>query len=351
MDTIQEKIPQRMTTHRFIQRRQLVYLAVLAVAVFLFIPRLAGFDNVGILLTNAQPIYLLIALVAEMLRYFVSAGSTIALALLFDRMVPFFEMTEAFFAGAALNRVFSTGGAPGMVVRLVFLLRHQVTSGSVAAIYLIEDIIGLVIGVIIFAVGIVTITSNQTSNFANDLAIAFAIGTVPLALGAIFIVRNRPGVERLVHGLARLGDAIAQRLFHRSIYTPERVEHSLDDFYLGMSAARRRPLLVAVSFLMNVLRYGGGSVALYFSFLALGQEIAPDVLILLYTTTSLLSSTSAVLGEVAIMGTGFAVLSRALGLAPDVAVVGLIVSRTLAFWMPLPIGFLALFHLRHRHDL
>ncbi|MBI5035160.1 MAG: flippase-like domain-containing protein [Chloroflexi bacterium] len=340
-----------MTTHKLVSRRQLVYLALLALAVFLFIPHLTGFNKVGILVSNAQPVYLLIALGAEMLRYFASSGSTVALARLFDRPVPYFEMTEAFFAGAALNRVFSTGGAPGMVVRLVFLLKHHVTTGSVAAIYLIEDIIGLVIGLIIFVVGIVTIASRETSSFANDLAVGFAVGTIPLAIGAIFVIRNRPGMERLVHGLARAGDTVFQRFFHRSIYTPERVEHSLDDFYLGMNAARCRPHLVALSFLMNGLRYGGGSVALYFSFLALDQAIAPGVLLLLYTTTSLLSSTSAVLGEVAIMGTGFAILSRALGLAPDVAVVGLIVSRTLAFWMPLPVGLLAFLHLRQRHDL
>jgi uncharacterized protein (TIRG00374 family) len=125
----------------------------------------------------------------------------------------------------------------------------------------------------------------------------------------------------------------------------------LDDFYLGISAARRRPYFVAVSLGMNVLRYVGGCVALYFSFLAIDQAIAPGVLILLYTTTSLLSSTSAVLGEVAIMGTGLAVLSYSLGLAPDVAVVALILSRTLSFWMPLPMGFLSLFLLRRQHHL
>ena len=340
-----------MPIRKFVRRRQLVYLALLALAVFLFIPRLTGFDNVAVLLSDADPSYLFIALVTEMLRYFVSAGSTLALARLFQRKVPFFQMTEAFFAGAALNRVFSTGGAPGMVVRLVFLLKHQVTTGSVAAIYMIEDIIGLGIGLIIFAVGIVTIASRETTNFVNDLAIAFAVGTIPLALAAVFVIRDRPAIERLVHGAARTTDRIIQRFFHRSIYTYERVEQSLNDFYLGMSAARHRPHLVVVSFLMNVLRYGCGAVALYFSFLGLGQAIAPGVLLLLFTTTSLLSSTSAVLGEVAIMGTGFVILSSALGLAPDVAVVGLIVARTLAFWLPMPVGLLALLHLRQRHDL
>ena len=57
------------------------------------------------------------------------------------------------------------------------------------------------------------------------------------------------------------------------------------------------------------------------------------------------------LGEVAIMGTSFAVLSLALGISPETAVVALIISRTLSFWLPMPVGFLALFHLRRHHDL
>jgi uncharacterized protein (TIRG00374 family) len=340
-----------MPTHKLIDRRQLIYLAILAIAVFLLVPRIIGFERVAQLLSNAEPIYLAIALGAETTRYFTSAGSTLALARLFDREVPFVPMTEAFFAGSALNRVFSTGGAPGMVARFVFLIKHQVTAGSVAAIFLIEDIIGLVIGGIVFIVGVTTLATNQPSDFLGNLVLGFLIGTVPLALASIYVFRNRTGVERIIHGLARLTDSIVKRLFHRSPYTYERVERSIDDFYLGLTAARNKPHLVAVSFGMNVLRYVGGGAALYFAFLSLHQTIAPGVLILLYTTTSLLTSTSAILGEVAIMGTGFAVLSLSLGITPEVAIFALILSRATAFWMPLPIGFLALLHLRRRHHL
>lgn len=345
------QVHDHLPTHKFINRRQIISLAILAIGIFLFIPRIIGFDHVVKLLRDAQPVYLVIALIAETTRYFSSAGSTMALARLFDCDVPFIPMTEAFFAGSALNRVFSTGGAPGMLVRLVFLLKHRVTAGSVAAIFLIEDIIGLVIGGIVFIVGIATLASNGSDNFLNNLVLGFLIGTVPLALVCVYIIRNRPGVERIIHGLARLTDVILKRLFHRSPYTYERVEHSIDDFYLGLTAARNQPHLVAVSFGMNVLRYVGGSAALYFSFLSLHQTIAPSVLILLYTTTSLLTTTSAILGEVAIMGTGFAVLALSLGITPDVAILAMILSRATAFWMPLPIGFLALFDLRRRHHL
>lgn len=340
-----------MFSFKFIDRRRLIYLVLLALGIFLFLPRVIGFNHMLKLLRDAQPAFLVIALLAETTRYFASAGSTLALAQLFDRAVPFIPMTEAFFAGAALNRVFSTGGAPGVVVRMFFLLRHHLTVGSVAAIFLIEDLIGLVIGGIVFLVGLATLATNQPGDFLNDLALGFLIGAVPLTLASIYVFRQRPGVERIIHGLARVTDAIVRKIFHRSPYTYARVEKSIDDFYFGLTAARAQPHRVAVSFGMNGLRYAGGGAALYCAFLALHQTIAPGVLILLYTTTSLLTATSAILGEVAIMGTGFAILSLSLGLTADVAILAMILSRALAFWMPLPLGLLALFDLRRRHHL
>ena len=331
--------------------RQLIYLALLALAVFFLLPHFIGFEKILQIVLNANPIFLTFALCAETSRYFTSAGSTISLARLFQRKVPLFSMTEAFFGGASLNRTFSTGGAPGMLVRLIFLAKHSVSAGSVAAIFLIEDLIGLLIGGGVVLIGLVTLLNTQPDALATDLAASFVIGSILLGLASLYIFRNRSGVEKIIHGLARAIDKLLKRFFNRSAYDAVRLQHALDDFYLGLAAARQAPRFVVASFLFNVLRYIGGALTLYFTFHALNQTIAPGVLILLYTTASLLSTTSAVPGEVAIMGTGFAILFLALGLAPAVAVVALILSRALAFWLPMPIGLLALVHLRRKNEI
>jgi uncharacterized protein (TIRG00374 family) len=336
---------------RWIDRRHLLYMAILAVAIFLLLPRLIGFDRVLRVLRAAEPTFLALALAAESVRYLMSAASTRVLARLFGRGVPFFPMVEAFFAGAALNRTFSTGGAPGMIVRFIFLAKQGVSAGGVAAIFLIEDVIGLAIGSIAFLVGVATLTTAQADGLVAKLAIGFMLGSLLLVLGGFYILRNHAGFERIVHALARSADAITRKLFRRTLYQSDRVQRTLDDFYAGLEAARRAPHLVAASFLYNAIRYAAGALTLYFTLHALDQAIAPGVLILFYTTASVLSTASAVPGEVAIMGTGFAILFLSLGIPREVALLALILARALAFWLPLAVGYAMLWDMRRRHYL
>jgi uncharacterized protein (TIRG00374 family) len=74
-------------------------------------------------------------------------------------------------------------------------------------------------------------------------------------------------------------------------------------------------------------------------------------LIVIFTAVSLMSSVSAVPGEVAIMGSSMALLSLAFGVPADVALLALLLSRTIAFWLPIPVGVAAFWHLRRSHFL
>ena len=335
-----------------IDRRQIIYLMILGVAVFLFAPKLIGFRHVLFLVRTAHPVFLVLALGAETLRYLVSAGSTIVLARLFGTAVPLAPLTEAFFAGAAANRTFSTGGAPGMIVRFAFLTRRGLHAGAVAVIFLIEDMIGTAIGVVIFLVGILTVTNAlpDRASLAEFSVVAGLVSPLILLVGWR-VYRHRAWVEKTAHAIAPAINRPLEWLFGRPILTPLNVQRALDDFYAGMSIARRSPLNVAASFLFNIIRYLAGAAALYFAFHAMEWTISPGALILIFTTVSFMSSVSAVPGEVAIMGTSMALLSFAFGVPGDIAVMSLLLSRAIAFWLPIPIGFAALWHLRRTQQV
>ena len=113
-------------------------------------------------------------------------------------------MVEAFFAGGALNRTFSAGGAPGIVLRVMFLRRQNVSMGAVGVIYLIEDIAGVIVGGCIFLVGLLALENTEPSVFINRAAVAFAVGAALLAPFCVYLIRDRAGVERISHSLARL---------------------------------------------------------------------------------------------------------------------------------------------------
>ncbi len=324
----------------------------MAAAVFFLFPQLIGFPRAIRILRNAQPLFLALALAAESSRYLASAASTYVLARLFRRVLPFEPIIEAFFAGSALNRAFSTAGAPGMVVRFLFLTRNQVSSGNVAVIYVIEDMAGLVIGGLILLIGILTLAAApSTTTFYLALAIGFPAGSLLLALLAIHLYRRRAWVEKSVHWLARGFDGLARWAVNRPVYEYDRVQGAVDQFYAGMIAARRAPMYALASFGFNSLRYVAGILAVYFSFHALGWTISPGLLILFYTSASVLSTISAVPGELAILGISWAILTLSFGVPKEIAIMALLISRTIAFWLPLPFGFLALWNLRRQRYL
>jgi uncharacterized protein (TIRG00374 family) len=342
------------TIHRSFafNRRSLVYLVFLAIGVFVFVPHIIGFNHVIELLAVANPIYLGLALFVEILRYFFSAGSTIILARTFQRRVPLIPMTEAFFAGNAMNRIFSTGGAPGMLVRILFLGKEQIHAGTVAVIFLIEDVIGLVIGGAVLFVGILIVSNTLPRHIiAIDLAIASIIATPLLILAAWFLYRHRAWVERGIHAIARILNSPVVWLFNSNVFAPQIVQEGLNDFYAGIAIARRHPANIFGSLVMNMLRYVAGGAALYFSFSAMGFSIAPGTLILIYTSASVLSTMSAIPGEVAIMGASFAILSFSVGIPQDITLTALVLSRSTSFWMPIPVGLITFWHLRRKHLL
>ncbi|MBI4788007.1 MAG: flippase-like domain-containing protein [Chloroflexi bacterium] len=323
-----------------------------AVAIFVLFPQLIGFNRALSLLGRADPLFLTLALTAETLRYVVSAATTHVLARIFGRRVPLAPLTQAFFAGAAANRTFSTGGAPGMIVRALFLTRQGVDAGSVAVIYLIENVAGLFFGTLVLVMGLVSVANARLSgSLIGNVTFALAIGGPVCAVGAFWLYRRRAWVETSVHAVARGLNGVLTWFLGRPIYSAEQVQRALDQFYAGMPRARCAPRFVIPAFALNLVRHLSGAVALYCAFLAFGWPISPDILILVYTSASVLSTVSAVPGELAIMGGSWAVLTLSFGVPRDIAMMALLLSRTLAFWLPIPVGYLAFWNLRRQRYL
>ncbi|MBI3536047.1 MAG: flippase-like domain-containing protein [Chloroflexi bacterium] len=335
-----------------VNRRHLFYLILFALGFFLLLPHLIGIQRTLEMIRRADPRLILLALSAETLRNILSASSTVLLARMFARRVPLFAMTEAFFASGALNRTFSTGGAPGIILRLLFLTRLGVAGGSVAAIFLIENLAGFLVGGIVFLFGVAALAATQTlDGAAGNFSRIFVSGLLLIILAIIILYRRRALIDRTIFGIALRLNAAAQKFFRHPIVKLSQVRRGLEDFYAGLALARTRPRVFAVIVLINLLRNASGYAALYFSFLALGSPASLPALILFYTAGSVLSSLSAVPGEVLLVGTGMAILSLSFGIPRDLALIAILLSRTVTFWFPLPVGYAALWHLHRQKYL
>lgn len=349
---LQENRTTILTRARLAENRQWLYLLAAGVGIFFLLPQIIGINRALRILGSASPLYLSLALGFEALRYVVSASTTRWLTRLFRKPVRFEPLVEAFFAGAAANRTFSTGGAPGMLVRLLYLSRQGISAGGIAVIFLIEDIAGFAVGLVAIILGVLALANvHPSGRFLLLSGSIFILGIVVLFFAGVHIYRRRAWVEKTVHWCAIGISNLVAWFSGRTIYDAEVVHRGVDEFYAGMHIARHEPVIVLGALGLNLLRYALGASALYFSFAALGWAITPGVLILLYTSASVLSTVSAVPGELALMGGSWAVLTLSFGMPRDTAMMALILSRTIAFWLPIPLGCAAFWNLRRLHYL
>lgn len=239
-----------------------------------------------------------------------------------------------------------------MLIRLLFLTRQGIAAGTVAVIFLIEDIAGIVVGSLVLVLGIVVLVNAQLSNqLIVKFALFFSAGLSAFGAAFIYLSHHRAWVERGVHAAARVCNIPVAWVMGRPCFTRDRVQRALEKFYVGMSIAARAPLFMLATLALNLLRYAGGIAALYFCFLSLGWSVEPGILILLYTSASVISTISAVPGEFAILGASWAVLTLSFGVPKEIAGMAMLLSRMVAFWLPIPIGALAFWNLRRQRYL
>ncbi len=330
-------------------RRLLLVFLLLGAGLILLLFNLAGSQNTVALIQNAQPTFVLLVLAAQAMRYVGSTSSTVVLANMFGRRMPFLPLYEAMMAGQALNRTFSVGGAAGMYVRYSFLTRQELHSGAVTALFAIEEILGIVTLALVFATGIAAVVARDIVPESAWVAAA-GLGAVAVlaGLGMLVLYRRRDVVERLVHAITRVLGAIVARLIGKEVYRKASVDLAIDEFYGGMKQARRDPPAVAASFLLNLLRLAFDAASLFFAFYAVGFAIAPGFLLVIFAGSNALSAMSGVPGELGVMETSLTLISTSLGIAPSTAVSAVVLFRALSYWLPIPLGYLAFWHLQRR---
>lgn len=338
-----------LTPARGTDRRVLLVFLIAGIALVVLLSSFAGSAKTFALLGSAQPEFVLAVLIAQALRYVGSAGSTRVLAKSFGRVIPPFPLYETMLAGQALNRTFSVAGAAGMWARYSFLTRQGLHSGAVAALFVVEDVLGAITVVLIFIAGLVAVvTTTALPQFTWVILAGVASALGVLVAAGLRLYRRRALLERIVHALARTFNTVVVRLIGKEIYNAAHVQLAVDEFYLAMTHARRDPLRVAAAFLFNVLRVGFDAASLYFAFWAIGFSIAPGFLLVIFTSSSALSSLSGVPGELGVMETALAILSTSLGVPPPTAVSAIVIFRMLSYWLPIPVGYLAFGNLERK---
>lgn len=330
------------------ERRWIIVLLLLGLGSTILLTSLAGNAETFALLRNANLFFVVCIALTQFVRYVAMTVSLRTVTGIVKMRVPFAPLFEVVVAAQAANRTF-VGGAAGLVIRLAFFLRRGMHSGTFVAVETIEDVASLGAVALLFLTGAAIVLSSEVGN-ALDWRVFGAViaGAIVLAGLAIALLRNRARVEQIADALAQAVNRIVEKIARRNLYDAGRVRGGVDDFYRSLALARTAPGRVLISFCCSLVRLGSDAVALYFAYRAIGYEIAPGSVLLIFIVSTSVATLAAVPGQIGVMETTLALVSTALGVPLPVAVSASLLFRLISFWLPIPFGYAFAWDLQRR---
>jgi uncharacterized protein (TIRG00374 family) len=327
--------------------KKLLLILVVGVGVALLLLRLVGEREALGLLASAQSRYVVLAVVAEGLRYLAVALYTQKLLHFLGRHIGLWPFVELMFAGGSANRIVSAGGAAGIYVRYRFFDKHGLPLGSLAVVLILQN---LMTGAILFTslcVGLIYLLNRQLIGVTQvALAVAMLTLMVGLFLVSVVLYRRPLLLRRTLDRIARIFDAPFTRIARRSIYSPLGLSQSVDNFYAAVTMARRKPLETGKALVYGLLTLFSDIASLYFVFYALRFPIRLDVLIVGYVITNYIISILLMPEGIGVTEASLTAVYVSLGIPSGTVVVATLLFRFIAFWLPIGVGLLAMWNLR-----
>lgn len=332
-----------------IDYKKLLLIVIVAVGVALLLIRLAGEREALALLGTTKTEFVVLAILAESLRYLAVALYTQKLLHFLGHHIPLWPFLELMFAGGSANRIVSAGGAAGIYVRYRFFDRHSLSLGSLAIVLTMQNVMTGAILLSTFVVGLAYMVARELLSM-TEILVGVAILCLVLTLVATFLAcyRRPRQLKRLLARLARLIDAPMERLAKRSFYNAREVVRTVDNLYAAVEMARHNPVETVKALCYGVMTLFSDILALYFVFHALGFPIKLGILIVGYIVTNYVVSLLLMPEGIGVTELSLSAVYGSLGVPASTVVVTTLLFRFVAFWLPIAAGLLAMWDLRRK---
>lgn len=332
-----------------IDYKKLLLMLIIGVGVALLLVRLVGERETLAVLRQARTGFVILAVVAESLRYLTVALYTQKLLHFLGHHVGLWPFVELMFAGGSANRIVSAGGAAGIYVRYRFFDKHGLSLGNLLIVLLLQN---LMTGVILLSTFFLGLFYLLTRGLIGAAQLAVALAMLCLMLGLIVSViagyRHPRQLKRFLASLVKLIDAPLRKVTKRSIYNAKELVRSVNNLYRAVEVARRKPLETGKAFVYGIMTLFADIFSLYFVFHALGFPIRLDILIVGYVITNYIISLLLMPEGIGVTELSLSAVYTSLGVPSGIVVVATLLFRFIAFWLPIGIGLLAMWNLRRQ---
>ncbi len=318
---------------------RVAFLAISAICLYLFAPSIAevfsAYDRLG----DVEPIWLLPAVLCA-LGSFACVWLVQAIAL---GTRDWFSVVTTQLAGNAFNRITPGGGATGtalqanMLADAGFGVAHAATALTVQSVLSTAAIVALPV----FALPFVLFGTQVPDGLLQAFWIGIPVFLLMVAIGIALFVADRPllllgRVVAWVRCKLRRGAATDRELGTRLIESRDRIRREIGprwEIALGASLGRW------------LFEYG----VLICTLCGLSADPNPALVLLAFVVASVLGLLPFTPGGLGFVEAGLAATLAVAGISTGDALVATLVYRLLTFWLPIPLGGIAVYAFRRQH--
>ncbi len=329
--------------------KKVLLLTLMGFLTLALLLRLGGTTGGLSLLQRADRGFIILALAAEMLRYLGVALSTQLIARFLGRRIELLPTVAATFAGTSINRLLAAGGVGGMYVRYRYLKKNDLSLGSVSIIFLLQYIVSALVLLAALIFGFLYLATHFGVTWRVMVPSALVVAAV--LGGIIYLIRlygERKRLERGLFSLYRKISGFWGRIVRRRFFGEARLRATVNRLYACLRLARNNPLGVLAAFAFGALTLFADILTLYFVFSALGFSIHPGMVVLGYTVSNYAGAISMLPDGILVTDGSLALIYTSLAVPQEAAAMAVLIFRLISYWLPIPLGFLALWILRRR---
>jgi uncharacterized protein (TIRG00374 family) len=320
--------------------KTLAIVIVLVAAIYIAVPKIAGLDDAIAKLGEASRTWIGVALLATIASF----GAYVALfrGVVGHKTVEldWRESYQITMAGLAATRLFSAGGAGGILLTYWALLKAGMKKRESArrmvaflvVLYAVYAIAVIVFGILLRA-GVLP-GDGPVSVTIVPAAIAGVVGIV-----VILIAKTPPDLQRRLD--ARTGDGLFARLVTKLAALPATLGSGIRTAWEFVANPRQGwlPLLGAIGF------WASNIMILWASFKSLGIAIPLGEIVVGFFVGMVANLAPAPAGVGAVDG-GLIGVFAIFGYPLETVIAAVLIYRLLAFYLPVPPGIVAFFQLR-----
>ncbi|RJQ13866.1 UPF0104 family protein [Candidatus Parcubacteria bacterium] len=304
-------------------------------------------------LRQARPSWLLAAVVIQVGTYWVGAYIFENLLKFFGHHVPFKVLFRQSFMTSYLNQNIPSWGMAGIAFIIFDMKKYNIPAAK-----------SMTVGIMFYALTFFTFFLVLTASlvdlfFANQLtsihvlasifAFLFVVG---ISLFLVFTFFNRDKFKKILSFILRPVDGIIKRFgarsqngeSARSVLQTEVLSHELQETFRMLPRAGKYMWVATgwslAAHLLDIL-------SIYFLFLAFNFNASLGIVVGGFVLASVFGFVSFIPSAVGVFETSMSLVYTSLGIPFNVSVLVSLAFRSLAFWLPIPLGVWVYKHIFH----